>query len=181
MLEALANRSFYYKLERSESAHMFRPLCQLPFCTLMSCPCWLWRCKDGVDSLRCIIDLFLDTRTFSPLGTPLRSVCGCHSNFASVNSQMLPLNWRSHTTEPFIEAYIHNTHTHNKALTVVFIMISHVLPWKYNDLLNWCFRRRGDTSGGNIANINCWNHVVVLWCAAELKQCNWYDSAVCTV
>lgn len=57
-----------------ESAHVFA-LCSLfSLCTSVSCPCWLWGCEKGVDSLRCIIDLFFDTKTFSPLGTPRCSV-----------------------------------------------------------------------------------------------------------
>lgn len=114
-LKGWANHLFHYKLRSTLNAlnKHIRPLLSAFLLHINELSMLIVKMWGGswFTVPRCIIDLFLDTRTFSPLGAPRSSVCGCcHSDSVSVNSQML--HWiEDRTTEPFIEGCMHNTHT----------------------------------------------------------------------
>lgn len=150
---------------------------QLSFCTLMICPRWLLTSWLTV-MYHHLIDLFLDTGTFSPMGMPHCSVYRCHPNNLSLSSQIL--QWTGdHTTEAFMEAYIHKTHMH--CLFGIYKgLLLYILQWKSSNLLKWCYKRRSASWGaGNQRALQTMRNSFRGFIFFNNRTCR--DSAVCTM
>lgn len=134
----------------------------------MICPHWLLASWLTVMYHR-LIDLFLDTGTFSPMGMAHCSVCRCHPNNLSEFSDTA-MNWRSHNRGIYGGLY---TLRHTHCLFGIYKgLLLCILQWKSSNLLKWCYKRRSASWGGGKLTSAANNAEFISWFYL-LQQQNW--------